>query len=173
MARQSQWDADAERPELLAADADARGPRCPRALSEPAAVGRPDARARSVSWAVRSSEHPPASELQWALAAELKEWLKPEVLLPRQRVPQPVLLLLAPSPRDGDASRHPLQVPARASLRQKERQSRLRAADESRPAERQHVRASRAPNGRGCEQPDRRSADSDGCGRVRPFDEGD
>jgi len=84
MARRSQWDADAERLERRAADAAAHDPQCPRALSEPAAVARPAAPAQSVSWAVRLSEHPPASKPRWARAAELEEWLKPEVLLPRQ-----------------------------------------------------------------------------------------
>jgi hypothetical protein len=176
-ARQSQRDADAEPPELRAGDADAHahGPRCPHALSEPEAVALRDASAaQSVSSAVRLSEHPLEPTPRWALVAQRSEQQKPEVLRPRRALPRLALRLPAPWPRGDDALRLLRRVRlARASRRPRERRSRPRAADESRPAERQHVRASHAPNERGCEQPDRHSTDSNGCAQARPFDEED
>ncbi len=174
----SQLDADAERRGLQAAAADARGHRGRRratSLRAPSGTAaRPAAREQPVSWSVRLSEHRPALTRR-SVPVEQPELEGPVLSFPQQSVSRlAVPPTLARSPHGDDASMR-LRPTRRAlaSRQAPERLPRFRDAGESRPAERQRVRASRAPNGRGCEQPDRRSADSNGCARGRPSDEGD
>lgn len=170
-----QPDADAVRLELPAVDADAlacRGHHHEQSRRVPAVkAGQLAALEQSESSVVRSSEHRAARTQQSASA--VPEQQEPLALLRRQPVSRLAALRRRARTQHGDAALTRLRPErARASLPARERRLPFRDDDESQPAERQRARASRAPNGRECAQPDRRSADSDGCGRERPSDEG-
>jgi hypothetical protein len=113
--------------------------------------------------------------LRWAAA------LRPELAARRvlsapgrqQQAPVPALVALRER-HDADDERLLLQpVPVPLSLRVRESRSLLRDGDAQPRGALQPARASHAPNARECGQPDRRSADSDGCEQERPSGEAD
>jgi hypothetical protein len=167
-------------PELPAADADARGHRCcdrPRALYPHAlfaAAVLPVEQEQAEFSAVRSLRHRPESKQRSVQAESREPELQPAGSFPLELPLQPAHLPRLRWPRVDDAwlARLPRRL-ARASPRGQERRGQCHDADELQPAERQRARASHAPNGRGCAQPGRRSADSNDSAQERPSDEGD
>ena len=131
-------------------------------------------------------QHEAEPQVSDALPSASPQMLQPVAVLPAQEPAVPHQLLAPALQRSAEASAQPAfrlprddagercllrLAPVRLSLRVGRARSPLRGDDAPPPAARQPARASHAPSERECGQPDRRSADSDGCAQERPSGE--